>query len=93
MHSVQNDLCSSDDPAQFIANKLLCIVSHTNKWSFSWEIRLCNFLKEIYTKLCISLKKKKVTPYLKGNNVLESYRQLNIHYAYSECGLKNNFNR
>lgn len=40
-----------------IANKLLCIVSHTNKWSFSWEICLCNSLKEIYTKLCICFKK------------------------------------
>ena len=59
MHSVKNDYFAIlMIMHNLIANKLLCIVSHTNKWSFSWEICLCNFLKEIYTKLRISLKKK-----------------------------------
>lgn len=30
-----------------VANQLLCIISHTIKWRFSWEICLCTFSKYI----------------------------------------------
>lgn len=57
MHSVKKDsFAILMTVHNLIANKLLCIVSHMNKFSFSWEICLCNFLKEIYTELCICLK-------------------------------------
>lgn len=55
MHSVKKDsFAILMTVHNLIANKLFCIVSHKNKWSFSWEI--CNFLKEIHTELCICLK-------------------------------------
>lgn len=71
MHSVKKDhFANLMITHNLTANKLRCIVSHTNEPSFSWEmlcnfkkkfflifLLTCNFLKEICTKLCLKINK------------------------------------
>lgn len=57
MHSVKQDhFAILIIMHKLTANKLRCIVSHADEWGFSWEM-LYNFLKEIYTNLCLKINK------------------------------------